>query len=170
MDINKERKALLKSASPEVLTKTKDSEMRELVDLLRDKYTIDESLVNLEEATRDMGLILETRDGEPAIEKTAESEVTVYLPSEGISSPEVYNSLIRLLGMYLLTDSVGSANTTVYAKDKLGNEDEHLLQKFRVLMSVPDLEFNSRLSMAELVKISIEKNIPLPVLRDVMSI
>lgn len=159
-NLNEERNKLLSSADMPELFDVKNS-IKDLVNFFDETF----NPLDLSEIISKMGIEIRYNEKDMAILKEAPSSVVFTLNIER-DSAQTKQNLLRLLGVYLFTDEM--SNNEYYLDKRLSAEDERNLDLFYILFVYPDFDVNSYIPIQDLVKISIEKNIPLPLLRNTL--
>lgn len=165
--INYVRKGLLSSAdSKEELTMA-ENEMKNLISYLNVGYKDNDGKINIRKAISDMGIFIIEQADSDSIVVTGNQNTTFSVQGEP-DSPIATKGLIRLLGIYLFTNNM--LGKDCYEDKQLSQNDETKLNDFYVLMSIPDIDFDSFIPVQQLVKWSIELGIPLPILKSTLSL
>lgn len=164
-ELNAERSRLLAPFDFEDELKQARKEMRELVDYLSTKYTNSTGEIDIAEAINGMGLKIITESTSNSITITTGNTVLFSVVAED-GTPEFKAELTRLLGIYLFTNE---ARPDGYFDTKLSNEDEKKVSSFILVFNIPELDFSTYLSIDKLIRLSIEFNVPLPILRETIA-
>lgn len=164
--INAERKALLTPIDSNDELVGSRQEMKQLVDYLSEKYTDDNGELDIVQAVMDMGLKIISGSPTNAITLTGVQTTTLAVAAEEYT-PDFRTDLTRLLGVYLFTNEVDEEG---YYDTTLTNEEEQKLNSFLLLVKIPELDFNEYFTIDKLIRLSIEFEVPLPILRSTLSI
>lgn len=168
VNINEKREDLLSSIDNEEKVKMGKNEVREIVQFLTEKYTASDSTVDIRDAIADMGITIDEESDLNGITVAPSKMTTFNVTGEILGYNQSTKVLIRLLGIYLFTNEM---MYEVYFEDKtLPAPDEEIVNNFLVLLSIPGLNFDSRISIQDLVRWSIDTGIPLPILRSTLSL
>lgn len=165
--INSVRKDLLSSTDSREELVMAENEIKSLVSYLNIGYKDTIGTINIRKALEDMGIyVIEQADSDSIV--ITGNQNTTFSVAGVQDTAEATKSLIRLLGVYLFTNNM--LGKDCYEDKTLSHTDESKLNDLYVLMSIPDLDFDSFIPVQQLVKWSIELGIPLPILKSTLSL
>lgn len=165
--INSVRKELLSATDPRDELIMAEKEMKNLISYLSVGYKDTNGKIDIRKAVSDMGIfIIEQADSDSIV--VTGNQNTTFSVSGDEGSQVATKGIIRLLGVYLFTNNM--LGKDCYEDKTLSQIDEAKLNDFYVLMSIPDIDFDSFIPVQQLVKWSIELGIPLPILKSTLSL
>lgn len=164
--INQVRTTLLSASDSQALTESRRNEMRELVAFFGERYG-SQSSIDVRKAMKDMGLSFSESAEENSILKASDG-ITRFAVLGEKGSPEATSKLIRLLGVYLFTNRL--VEDDYFYDSRISITEEKLINEFSLLMTLPGFKADEYVPINQLVQWSIDYNIPLPNIRETLSL
>lgn len=169
MDSLKNTRSLLKRSSNSEWKELAEAQLKDLVIYFKEEYSQQGKFpIQLETALQDMGVMIV--DGLATNKITILGDKVSFITKERKGTPEYFKEISRLLTIYLFTSKFIGSTQTEWVDEKLSTSEEEIVQLMYILLLIPSKDTNQFISMTEIVKISILNDIPVPVLRRVLSV
>lgn len=163
--IQEERDRLNSLGNPEGAKRFEMTSMKETVMLFNQSYRDSDKNVDIEKIYEDLGLESVTGATSNSINISG-SKVTIASVGD-FGSKELKRNMVINLGVYLFAENGGYGHIN---SEDIEESYTHVVQSFELLMLLPILNLNAVFTIPEMIEWSIEYKLPLPVIRNVLSL